>query len=86
MPYKVEAAPLTTSILLIIELGIPDKPYTVPKALTMGMPSIVTIVYGPSNLIRMSPVLQTLQLFCGRKPFTLCNASKIFAVGFSFKK
>jgi hypothetical protein len=34
----------------------------------------------------MSPVLQTLQLFCGRKPFTLCNASKIFAVGFSFKK
>jgi hypothetical protein len=41
----VEAAPLTTSILLIIELGIPDKPYTVLRALTMGMPSIVTIVW-----------------------------------------
>jgi hypothetical protein len=33
----------------------------------------------------MSPVLQTLQLFCGRKPFTFVT-SKIFAVGFSFKK
>jgi hypothetical protein len=86
LPYKVEAAPLTTSILLIIELGIPDKPYTVPKAL-MGMPSMVTIVYGPSKpLIRMSPVLQTLQLFFGTQAIYICNIKNDIAVGFSFKK
>src|SRR5688572_28387156 len=86
LPYNDDAGPFTISILSTKLFGIPDKPYTVDKLLTMGMPSINIIVYGPSSpFIWISPVLQTLQLSCGRTPFTFCKASKIFGVGFFLK-
>ena len=48
-PYKVDAGPFTISILSIKACGIPVKPYTVERPLTIGIPSIKTKVYGPSN-------------------------------------
>ncbi|MNT75171.1 hypothetical protein D3C72_2140450 [compost metagenome] len=44
LPYKEEAGPLTSSIRSTIELGMPDRPYTVDRLLTIGIPSISTIV------------------------------------------
>src|SRR5690606_26946803 len=44
LPNRVEAGPFTTSILSIIEFGIPNNPYTVERLLTIGIPSIRTIV------------------------------------------
>ena len=49
LPYKVDAGPFMISMRSTIELGMPDKPYTVDKLLTNGIPSMSTIVYGPSN-------------------------------------
>src|SRR5215211_391622 len=68
-PYKPEAGPFTISIRSMSWLGIPNKPYTDERLLTIGIPSIVTMVYGPSRpFIWMSPVLHTLQLICGLTP------------------
>ena len=43
-PYSEDAGPFTTSILSIKALGIPLNPYTVDNELTIGIPSIKTIV------------------------------------------
>ena len=43
-PYKDDAGPFTISILSTKLLGMPDRPYTVDKLLTIGIPSISTIV------------------------------------------
>jgi hypothetical protein len=65
---------------------MPLSPYTVESPLTIGMPSMVTIVYGPSMpLMWMSPVLQMLQLSWGRTPFTTVSASKMLGVAFFWK-
>ena len=47
-PYKVEEGPLIISICSIKDCGIPVKPYTVDRPLTIGSPSIRTIVLAPS--------------------------------------
>ena len=43
-PYRVDAGPLTISTRSISDWGIPDNPYTVDNPLTIGSPSIRTIV------------------------------------------
>ncbi len=48
-PYNVLLGPLTISSLSINMLGIPFKPYTEAKFPYIGIPSIKTDVYGPSN-------------------------------------
>ena len=61
---------------------MPLRPYTVLKPLTMGIPSIRIMVYGPSMpLMWMSPVLHTPQLICGRTPFTMATASNSAGLG-----
>src|SRR5690606_37506199 len=85
-PYNVEAGPLTISTRSISDVGIPVSPYTDANPLTMGIPSMRIMVYGPSSpLIWMSPVLHTLQLICGRTPLTFCRASKTEGVGLQVK-
>src|SRR5690606_2045975 len=87
LPYKVDAGPFTISTRSISAWGIPLSPYTVDRPLTSGIPSISTMVYGPSKpLIWMSPVLQILQLSCGLTPLMCWRASKMDGVGFDLKK
>ena len=44
LPYKEEAGPFTISICSTREFGIPERPYTVDKLLTIGIPSIKIMV------------------------------------------
>ena len=86
-PYKAEAAPRITSTRCNKLFGMPISPYTVPRLLIKGMPSMVTNVYGPSMpLMWISPALQTLQFTWGCRPFTICSDSKIFGPGLARRK